>query len=450
MAQGSLLGNAITVGVTGTGMLSREVSSIDSRLLEQRVRQELTAVSPHPAPAIEPAAPPAVEPAAPSVVEEVGTPPPPASATLPDAIARSPPAMNRGWLGRIVKVVGEFFGRTHRLQLEVSAIWAWAEDMAGQVHELTKQVPELTRQVHELTKEVERLEGVRQRELEGLRQRELEPLRREVGDLSSAGKEAARAVSRLQGDLHFEHRRLARLVGDASSSGSTPIVASPTMETSSRFTLGFEEHFRGAREDIRQRLRFYLDRVKNQPTFNPSLPLLDIGCGRGEWLELMREAGITAYGVDTNHLVVDECVKLGLEVRHADAIVHLTNLPDNALGGISIFHLIEHLPLDVLLQLIDEARRTLVPGGLLLLETPNPENLKVGACTFHHDPTHLRPIPPLLAKYLVESRGFGDVELMLINPYPASFLIQEDSEAARRLNDVLYGPQDVAVIARKA
>jgi O-antigen chain-terminating methyltransferase len=311
-----------------------------------------------------------------------------------------------------------------------------------QVHELTKQVPELTRQVHELTEQAEQREGLRQREVELLRQ--------QVEDLSSAGKDAARTVSRLQGDLHFEHRRLARLAGDVPSSGNTPIVASPTLEIGGRFTLGFEERFRGAREEIRQRLRFYLDRVKNQPTFNASLPLLDIGCGRGEWLELMREAGITAYGVDTNPLVVDQCLTLGLEVRHADAIVHLASLPDNVLGGISIFHLIEHLPLDLLLRLIDEARRTLVPGGLLLLETPNPENLKVGACTFHHDPTHLRPIPPLLAGYLVESRGFGDVEVMLINPYPDSFLIQEDSEAARRLNDVLYGPQDVAVIARKA
>ena len=119
------------------------------------------------------------------------------------------------------------------------------------------------------------------------------------------------------------------------------------------------------------------------------------------------------------------------------------------LGAVSAFHVIEHLSLEDMLRLIDEARRTLMPGGLLLLETPNPENLKVGALTFHYDPTHHRPVPPLLLEYLVASRGFDDVEVMRLHPYPDSSLVHEDSEAARRLNELIYGPQDTAVFARR-
>jgi hypothetical protein len=100
--------------------------------------------------------------------------------------------------------------------------------------------------------------------------------------------------------------------------------------------------------------------------------------------------------------------------------------------------------------LLDEARRTLIPGGLLMLETPNPESIKVGATTFHTDPTHLRPIPPQLAEFLVDRSGFIGVEVVRLNPYPDSAFIREDTEAARRINELMYGPQDYAVIAQRA
>jgi O-antigen chain-terminating methyltransferase len=229
-----------------------------------------------------------------------------------------------------------------------------------------------------------------------------------------------------------------------------PPSLSAAAELSGRFAQGFEERFRGSREDIKRRLGVHLDRVRGQPVVTPRQPLLDIGCGRGEWLELLAEAAVPAYGIDANPEIVEACRRRGLTVARADAIEHLSHLPEGALGAISAFHLIEHLPLEDMLRLIDEARRTLVPEGILLLETPNPENLKVGALTFHQDPTHLRPLPPVLVEYLVSSRGFHAVEVMRLHPYPESSLIKEDSEAARRLNELVYGPQDVAVLARRA
>lgn len=491
-------------------MLRADVPGIDSRLLEQRVRQELAAnptdpVLPPPPdngrPAgtstaggsssiltsdAERAAPPEA-PAAPLPVSPPSGPEPGGSepngsepnGSEPNGSEPSQP-QPAGLIGRMMARLGALYRQHsphHQVQRRFSEIWLWAGETADRVHELSRQIDALRLQLSAL--------GDQHREFATLNRAQVEKQRALYDALHDEHKRwlarLDRAVVRIEGDLRFEHRRLARLIdvagegrpralspgeaapgegGPAESARvgpdqaqrdqARPAALSVASELSGRFAQGFEERFRGSRDDIKGRLRVHLDRVRGQPVVTPRHPLLDIGCGRGEWLELLAEAVVPAYGIDANAQIVDACQRRGLAVSQADALEHLARLPEHALGAISAFHLIEHLPLEDMLRLIDEARRTLVPNGILMLETPNPENLKVGALTFHQDPTHLRPLPPVLVEYLVSSRGFHQVELMRLHPYPASSLVNEDSEAARRLNELLYGPQDIAVLARRA
>jgi SAM-dependent methyltransferase len=173
----------------------------------------------------------------------------------------------------------------------------------------------------------------------------------------------------------------------------------------------FEDRFRGDRADIKQRVTAYLPMIEAAQVGTLDMPIVDIGCGRGEWLELLKERGLTARGVDQNRIMVNECRERSFEVVEADALQYLRELPENSLGAVTGMHIIEHLPLAMLVALLDETLRVLKPGGVAIFETPNPENLVVGACNFYMDPTHRNPLPPPMIEYLVEARGFVRVEI---------------------------------------
>jgi SAM-dependent methyltransferase len=216
----------------------------------------------------------------------------------------------------------------------------------------------------------------------------------------------------------------------------------------------FEVAFRGSRESVRERQKIYLDEVLPLRALNA--PVLDLGCGRGEWLELLGEHGVEAYGVDTNERFVGENRQRGLDVRHEDALEHLRELPGSSLAAVTAFHVIEHLALEVFLDIVDEALRVLRPGGLLLFETPNPTNLDVGASTFHIDPTHRKPVHPLWLEFLLTTRGFVDVKLRYLNPsrevkVPVPSVDGEDPAVLQALAEaVLFGPRDYGALARKS
>jgi len=176
--------------------------------------------------------------------------------------------------------------------------------------------------------------------------------------------------------------------------------------------------------------------------------ILDVGCGRGEWLEVLRDNGFQARGIDTNRVVLQRCKELSLDVEEAEALTYLGSLPDASLNAVTAFHFAEHLPLDALVRFLDEAGRALKPGGLLILETPNPENLLVGSCNFYLDPTHKNPIPIPTLKLLVEARGFRCQEVMKLHPV-ASAKIEVKDQLTSHLNHYLYGPMNYAVVARK-
>jgi len=183
----------------------------------------------------------------------------------------------------------------------------------------------------------------------------------------------------------------------------------------------------------------------------PAMPVLDVGCGRGEWLELLRDRQLHARGVDLNRAMIADCRQRGLEVIESDAIKYLGGLPEASVGAVTGFHLIEHLPLEVLFELWDAALQALKPGGVAIFETPNPNNLFVSTRYFYLDPTHRHPIPPQLGQFLAESRGFRRVEILELHPWPETHWVdtRTGGEVAARFNECFYGPQDYAIVGWK-
>jgi SAM-dependent methyltransferase len=258
--------------------------------------------------------------------------------------------------------------------------------------------------------------------------------------------------------LSMQDRRLAlfmeearkRLPGPLAQDQLQGMVSHDTQHRYDSLYAAFEDVFRGSREDIKTRQSVYLPLLKAHAIGAPVMPVLDLGCGRGEWIELLGEHGLEVRGVDSNDVMVERCKSLGLPVLQDDALSYLGSLPDACIGAVTSFHMVEHMPFDVIMTLIDESLRVLKPGGILILETPNPANLLVGAYTFHFDPTHLKPLPGPLLRFAVEARGFCDVHVRELHPYPEAVRLADDGRGvASRLNDYLYGPQDYAVIARR-
>ncbi len=216
---------------------------------------------------------------------------------------------------------------------------------------------------------------------------------------------------------------------------------------SDTFYRALEERFRAPVEEIRRRLAVYRPFLHALRSQNPQAKAFDIGCGRGEWLRVVQEEGIEAQGVDLDDEMLRACHESGLQARNQDALAALRELADESLDLVSAFHVVEHLQFDYLRELIDEVRRVLVPGGLLIMETPNSENLLVGTNSFYLDPTHQRPVPSLFLEFLCQHGGFTQSAVLRLQEDPALHA----PEASIGLWQVLYGASpDYAVIARKA
>ncbi|MHA6204603.1 methyltransferase domain-containing protein [Dyella soli] len=217
----------------------------------------------------------------------------------------------------------------------------------------------------------------------------------------------------------------------------------------------FEDEFRGTREDIKSRVEHYLPAVRHAVGETSAGLVVDLGCGRGEWLELLREHGIKSCGVDLNKVMLAECKASDLDVTEQDALVYLRSLSSDSVSAITSMHLVEHLPFDVLLELLDEAFRVLRIGGILILETPNPENLLMATQWFYIDPTHRNPIPPPLLSWLARARGFSDVSIERLTANRGVVEIEDvpaETAAAPQLNQLLAllrAAPDYAIVAYK-
>ena len=212
--------------------------------------------------------------------------------------------------------------------------------------------------------------------------------------------------------------------------------------------VAFEDRFRGSRADIKQRQRVYLGLLQEVGAGQSGRPIVDVGSGRGELLELLGEAGLEACGVDLNQSMVALCLHAGLHCVLDDAVSYLGKLEAGSLGAVTGFHIIEHLPFATFVALLDASLRALAPGGIVIFETPNPANLLVASRWFHLDPTHRNPLPSEMVSMIAEARGFTQVGIRELHPMPQRFAAKDDVLAAQ-LDAMFHGPQDYALIARK-
>ena len=273
-----------------------------------------------------------------------------------------------------------------------------------------------------------------------------ERLRDRVEDMAAALEAQRAEVAMLRTQVA---RLLARSAGDGEREATRNVAGAAHRDPRAldAMYVAFENEFRGPRDEVMRRHEVYLDDVAG---VDGDGPVVDVGPGRGEWLELLGRNGIRGYGVDINPAIAKVAADHGVEVRIGDAVDHLEHVGEGKLRGVTAFHVVEHLDLEALLALIDAALVALQPRGVLILETPNPTNLVVGACGFYLDPTHLRPLHPNLLEFLVRHRGFTDVLTRYMHP------VREvaGSPDARSVLETeiawsLLGPQDYAIVATK-
>jgi O-antigen chain-terminating methyltransferase len=223
----------------------------------------------------------------------------------------------------------------------------------------------------------------------------------------------------------------------------------------SRFTtpdlyMRLEQAFRGDPALIAARQFQYVAHVR--PCVSESTPLLDLGCGRGEWLSLLNSEGLPAFGIDGNPVAVSLCQSKGLKVEHAYITETLSSIPKGSLGAVTLFQVLEHLPFADVLSVLGQARELLTPDGVLIAEIPNSETLRVGAGTFWIDPTHDRPLFPPVLRFLAEEAGFSRIQSIYSSPLEESpNLDGVDSNIAEillHLHQQINGAGDFAIVAR--
>jgi len=249
--------------------------------------------------------------------------------------------------------------------------------------------------------------------------------------------------------------RMAQANGGTSSEPPAPqtSVALPTSDGFDLFKDSFyhrlEDRYRGSVEEITRRLTVYLPDAEAAFLRTGRKPAMDMGCGRGEWLGLLRDRGVDGFGIDTNPVQLEAARDQGLDVRRGDALTALAGMEDASLSILTAHHLVEHLPFDAVAWIVREAMRVLAPGGVLLFETPDTRNVLVGATTFHTDPTHLKPMPEQVLGVLFETAGFDPVEVRHLHPHErlGEFLAKRD------FNDevafLMFGPQDLAMLGTR-
>ena len=264
-----------------------------------------------------------------------------------------------------------------------------------------------------------------------------------VDDLYERGDRVASALEESRRTLFELVERLARVERRGSSAAPQTVAEQPRAAALPDY-FAFEARMRGSTAEVRERQRAYVEDFRDQA------PVLDVGCGRGELLSLLREAGIEARGVDADADMVAYARGEGLEVEHADALRQLESLEDGSLGGIFAGQVVEHLPPPALLFLLQLAARTLRPGGLLVAETINPLS-PLALRNYWADLTHAQPLVPETLVLLAEQAGFREVRVRFLNEPAERLELPEDpvlAENARRLNEVLFAPLDYALLAR--
>jgi O-antigen chain-terminating methyltransferase len=375
-----------------------------------------------------------------------------------------PKGARRRFLKRLVERLNRpFMYRQIAFNRAVVAELARLDDLCGQVAQFGPRIDLVQRQA--FTREHEALAALRDELVElGVQIQEALTTRERTDAIGAHVQELADAVSEMgthsERDRSEARIRLAQVdlfLAEVRRSLPAPPDAQRLSQLPSpldNMYLALEDAFRGSHEVIKERAREYLDDVLALPRKGP---VVDVGCGRGEWLEVLKESGVDAYGIDLNPHFVEGCLTRGLDVRLGDAFQHLAEVPERSLAAVTALHVAEHLPIEALVELIDLSIRALEPGGLLILETPNPDSLVVGASTFYIDPGHVRPLNPLFLAFLVGARGLADVEVRYKHPaddgVPAPDLERPWAvdllPVVEAINHRIFGPLDYAVLGRR-
>jgi O-antigen chain-terminating methyltransferase len=248
---------------------------------------------------------------------------------------------------------------------------------------------------------------------------------------------------RLLRELEERLARVERRGRPGGASSSVTVASQPSAAAVPDY-FAYESRMRGSVEEIRERQRPYVDDFRDQA------PVLDIGCGRGEFVALLREAGIDARGIDADADMVAYAEGDGLPVEQADAVEHLSALEDGSLGGIFMSQVVEHLPPPTLVRVFELAVAKLRPGGLLVAETINPLS-PIALRNYFADLTHAQPLVPETLELLARQSGFAESTLRFLNE-PGERLTEPDDPViaanVRRLNELLFAPLDYALLAR--
>lgn len=289
----------------------------------------------------------------------------------------------------------------------------------------------------------------------------LDELRRTV-DVSTGGHQRTLALlaDRLK-QVESVAKGLERLIAMLSPAEANAATANPPAHALPNISyLLFENRFRGDEETIAGRLAWYGELFSGAPG-----PVLELGPGRGELLELLRNRGIGSYGVEIDAGMVERCRERGLDVRNEDILSHLAKLPPRSLGGFAAVQVIEHLSPEFLGELMRTLRAAMIPGAFVALETIDTLSLVAAAHNYTRDVTHVAPRHPDTVQFLVEMAGFETVERRLLSPFPAGAMLQPVPSSAgaspamsdafavlnrniEQLNGLLYGHQDYALIAK--
>jgi SAM-dependent methyltransferase len=353
-------------------------------------------------------------------------------------------------------VAGKLEEQTRQLSSQHQQL---AAQTAEQTELLSKQQREQADQIQMATQAAEqqsRLFSERQQELAQQLEAQNQQLSQQQQELArqveAQNSDLLRRQKETQTEIVMQERRLMSFVdgvgkqtSESAGQSVAQLKATEDEHLLDPLYASFEDQFRGDREEIKDRLRVYLPILK---AGNVVEDVLDIGCGRGEWLEILSQEGVRARGLDRNRVFIAQCRQRGFDVVEADALAYLQSLPNGSLSAATSFHLVEHLPFEVLMKLLDEIVRTLRSGGLLILETPNPENVIVGSYSFYADPTHRNPIPSPTLQFLLESRGLSRIEVMKLRPWDAAKL-DGDTELVKRFNEFFYSAPDYGIVGWK-
>lgn len=333
-----------------------------------------------------------------------------------------------------------------------ASLRAMADDTFGNVDAAFDQLDAIA---HEVDARLSPAEDELRRHSEALRARE-----RRIGDAIEAMRAEHAELRTAIGVLQHQAHQLAKIPAAASAApaAATSGAAGPPSapDALSYRYVGFEDAFRGSQEAIRAGLAAYV------PLFEGASDVLDIGCGRGEFLALLGERGISARGIDLNEAMVEVCRGRGLDASVADALGYLQKQPDRSLGGIFAAQVVEHLQPAYLTHLLDAAFEKLRPGGLIVLETINPACWFAFFESYIRDITHERALHPDTLKFLLIAAGFQKIDIRYSSPYPAHEKLQPVAAAAlgedaaetlnantEKINRLLFTYLDYAAIARR-